>query len=392
MHYKIRWKYTLGCLVSIIILSACNQSHADNLGNTHINTSDSLTVTPVLSPEPTKELTPTVSPTPKPVKKSVGQQLAENVKGEAWELGNLSGNLSGGGIVCQDGTKLYYKDKNHDGYLCRSNLDFSEKEVLDEVEASGIQVWGEWIYYSVTGADMVRRIHKETKQVEVVFEGPVSTFRVTKEGIFYLCRTGTFHKLSFDGKEDIEICDISDKDTPYFQYLELYGDCAIIGGALDKKLNNKCRKSYIVKLDGSGYELLNDNIWQPRVIGDKLWYYRDGPKEYGTKIVSFSDGKEQMTELYTTSSMEYNGVIYYGELYSFGYIDDQYQSVRFYPEIYEMGGAHNIYYIYLAADKIFFCDYFIGEIPDEYKDVPKYQQPMILYYYDLKTGEIQMVP
>ena len=104
MHYKIRWKYTLGCLVSIIILSACNQSHADNLGNTHINTSDSLTVTPVLSPEPTKELTPTVSPTPKPVKKSVGQQLAENAKGEAWELGKLSGDIRISHMLVKDGS------------------------------------------------------------------------------------------------------------------------------------------------------------------------------------------------------------------------------------------------------------------------------------------------
>ena len=135
--------YALG-VMCLICLGACAKPPAEQPGVTQALGSET-DGTDSISEEKTVG-----AATETPTKKVAAPDyfdVTEVVNGEEWELGNSQGNLLNDGWVCESEGKLYYRDYNHNNFLCRMNADGSGKQLLAEEIPAGIQVVEDWVYF-----------------------------------------------------------------------------------------------------------------------------------------------------------------------------------------------------------------------------------------------------
>lgn len=306
-------------------------------------------------------------------KKEEVASVVDIVKGEAWELGNLQGNLLNEGWVCESEETLYYRDYNHDNFLCKMNLDGSGKQVLAEEVPRAIQVIGEWVYFIDDDKEgqlykRIKRVSKEGGEVTVIGEEKVGYCIVTEDGIFYSTKDIKRMNLDGSGRE----CVYEYAGDGEYAWLSVFGDCIFTGDVLSGK------KIYAIKMDGSGQYLLEKGGLFPTVNGDFLWF--SGENGEVTKLSLVTGEKKEWNGTYGMRSVQYNDTVYYhssGAIYA---IEEGEKTVEeLYPKDPE--GKHFIELFWVAADKIYFCDYLNEE-----------DTTVTFQYLDLMTGEVGIVP
>ena len=364
---KKRFIYVLG-VMCLVCLAACAKTPAEQPGVTQApesgtdgngNSSEEKTVG-VTTKTPTKEVTAPAY-----------FDVTEVVKGEAWELGNFQGNLLNDGWVCESEGKLYYRDYNHNNFLCRMNADGTGKQVLAEEIPAEIQVVGDWVYFvddDEGGKEYgrIKRVDKEGGKVTLVGEDKVGYYLVTGEGIFY--NSEDIKRMNLDGSECTVIQEYTGKGE--YAWLSIFGDCLFTADVLSGK------QLHAVKLDGSGQYLLTEGILYPTVEGDNLWF--SGKKGEVTKLSLKTGEEKKWNETYAFRIIPYKDVIYYhnlGGVYALKEEDNEPE--KLYPS--DPDGEHFIELFWVAADKVFFCDYLE-------------EGNKTFQYLDLITGELGIVP
>lgn len=306
-------------------------------------------------------------------KKEEPVSVVDVVKGEAWDLGNLQGNLLNEGWVCESEGKLYYRDFNHDNFLCKMNPDGSEKQVLADEIPRAIQVVGNWVYYIDDEKDgklrgRIKRVSKDGGEVTVIGEDKAGYILVTEEGIFYSSRD--IMKMNLDGSGRTVVQEYTGKAD--YAWLSIFGDCVFTEDVLSGK------QLYAVKLDGSGQYLLGEGVMYPTVSGTSLWF--SGKKGEFTELSLVTGEKTVWDGTYVMRSVQYKNAVYYHNSYAIYAIKEGDKAVeKLYPNDPE--GKHFIDLFWVAADKIYFCDYLTE------KDAT-----LTFQYMDLETGELGIVP
>lgn len=299
--------------------------------------------------------------------------VVDVVKGETWELGNSQGNLLNEGWVCESEGMLYYRDYNHDNFLCKMNLDGSGKQVLAEEVPRAIQVMGEWVYFIDDEKEgqlysRIKRVSKEGGEVTVIGEEKVGYCIVTEDGIFY--STKDIKRMNLDGSGS----SIIDKYTGVGEYawLSIFGDCLFTEDVLSGK------QLYAIKLDGSGRHLLEEGGLFPTVNGDSLWF--SGNSGEVTELSLVTGEKKTWNGTYGMRSVQYKDTVYYHSSDALYAIEEGDKIVEeLYPKDSE--GKHFIELFWVAADKIYFCDY-----------LNEADTTVTFQYLDLITGELGIVP
>ncbi|MBQ8800076.1 MAG: DUF5050 domain-containing protein [Lachnospiraceae bacterium] len=371
--------YVLG-IMCICTLAACEKAESgDTLvtpGATKSVMSD-VTNEAEMSAEPVeKNVTKAPVATKTPVvkeKETEYTNVTEVVTGEAWELGNLQGNLLNEGWVCENDGMVYYRDCNHDNFLCKMNPDGSGKQILAEEVPRAIQVVGDWVYFIDDEADgaqrgRMKRVSKNGGEVTVIGEDKAGYMLVTEKEIIYT--SYDIKKMNLDGSE----CCVVQKFTGQLEYawLSIFGDCVFTADIFSGK------KLYAVKKDGSGQYILDEGALYPTVNGDALWYA--GKKGALTKLSLTTGEKKVWDGTYAMRSVQYKDKVYYHDLddiYAIGEANQE--PVKLYPK--DSARRHFIELFWVAADRIYFCDYMTD------KDITT-----TFLYMDLTTGEVGIVP
>jgi len=306
-------------------------------------------------------------------KKTEFANVTEVVVGEVWELGNLQGNLLNEGWVCENDGEIYYRDYNHDNFLCKMNPDGSGKQVLAEEIPRAIQVVGDWVYFIDDDTDgeqwgRIKRVGKNGGEVTVIGEDKAAYMFVSEEEIIYNSRD--IKKMNIDGSGSVIVQKYTGKAD--YAWLSIYGNCVFTEEMLDGK------RLYAVKLDGSGQYLLDEGVLYPTVSGGTLWYSGKGGALTALSLVTGE--KKVWSGTYAMRSIRYKDTIYYHKLDGIYAIQgDEKESVKIYPK--DSGEKHFIELFWVAADKIYFCDYITEE-----------DTTTTFQYMDLATGEVGIVP
>lgn len=336
--------------------------------------------TPTPAPTQPADLTPASVPTPTPVKKPTGTpvptpataNLTDLVTGTAWELGNLQGNLFNEGWICESDGELYYRDYNNEGFLCRAKPDGTGKQVLSEDIPRGIQVMGDWVYYSTYDGTVyrIKRIRKDGGEAELVGEDGASYMLVTEDWIFY--NVGAYiAKMRLDGSERTVLCEAKENTGGVeYAWLSIYGDCLfsedVLGG----------QKLYAVKTDGSGQHLVEQDVIYPVVHEDALYYVK---KAGGVQVFSFPAGEGKfMKEMQMSRSVFYKGKLYFNHgkgIFCIGEDGEKKQICSYLPKKFPERDL-----FWAACDRIYFLNY-ADEDAEE----------VTLQYFELETGKTGIV-
>lgn len=358
-------------IVCICMMSSCGKPSIEDVVTPDV-TSGAEGFEKYTEDKPTKA--PTSSPMPTKAEEVVEfANVVDVVNGEAWELGNLQGNLLNEGWVCENEGKIYYRDYNHDNFLCKMNPDGSGKQILAEEIPRAIQVMGDWVYYIDDEKDgelrgRIKRVSKDGGEVTVIGEDKAGYILVTKEGIIY--SSGDIVKMNLDGSGRTIVQEYKGKAD--YAWLSIFGDCVFTEDVVSGK------QLYAIKLDGSGQYLLAEGGLYPTVDGDVLCF--SGKNGEITEISLVTGEKKVWNGTYGLRSVQYKDVIYYHSLKGVYAIREDGKEVEaLYPK--EPEGKHFIELFWVAADKIYFCDYLTDE-----------DLSVTFQYMDLVTGELGIVP
>ncbi|MBP3617203.1 MAG: DUF5050 domain-containing protein [Lachnospiraceae bacterium] len=313
-----------------------------------------------------------VTTTPK-LTKVPERKINEIIKGEVWELGNSQANLLALGYICENEGMLYYKDLNHEGYLCVSKPDGTDKRVLSKDSPRAIQVVGDYIYYIDDGIqsntyNRIKRVHKDGIEAEVLGEERAGSILVTEKGIF-------FNEVDYIGRMELDGSgtDIVFKreDGGDFGWFCIYGDSIITGGV------SGGAKIEAVKLDGSEAVTLYNGAMYPQISGETLFFLK------GTgnmSAVSLATGEEKEWKgTYGLRSVFFNGKLYYTNM-------RQISAITTSTDVVEVIYSENSDKIDTQVELYGVANnrlYFTEKTTDV--DLPVFR------FYDLETGEIGLV-
>ncbi len=361
--------YVLGILVILCLLSCGKEEHREE--NLKLDLNEPTNVTEELRENGKFNVQENSN-----IKVEEIEQLSDVsavVNGAVCKLGNLQGNLLNEGWICENNGKLYYRDYNNNSFLCELDLKSLDKRVLIEDVARAIQVVGDWVYYIDDNKNgelqgRIKKVRKDGSEVVVIGEDKAGYMLVTDEWIYYCSED--IMKIRLDGSGRTLVQEYEGDGE--FAWLSIYGDCLFTEDVISGK------KAYAIKLDGSGQYLLEENILFPVINGEKLWFQNNTGE---MAEISFSTGKKRVWEgTHGMRSVRYKDVLYFHNIEGiFALSEDDGELKTIYPN--ESAHKHFIELFWVAADKIFFCDYLTEE-----------DMTVTFQYIDLVTGEQGIVP
>ncbi len=137
--------------------------------------------------------------------------------GVANTVGNTPSNSAQWGRVAAQGNWVYYSNSNYNHYLYKMRKDGSEKQILTKDTALGINVVGEWIYYTNedrSGAGGLYKIRIDGSQ-KTKIDPSINYFVHVANGWIYTSNRFTdrkIYKMKTDGTEKTLICSDSCND------------------------------------------------------------------------------------------------------------------------------------------------------------------------------------
>lgn len=164
--------------------------------------------------------------------------------GVANTVGNTSSNSAQSGHVATQGNWVYYGNSNYNYYLYKMRKDGSEKQILTKDTALGINVVGEWIYYTNedrSGAGGLYKIRIDGSQ-KTKIDPSINYFVHVANGWIYTSNTVTdrkIYRMKTDGTEKALICGDSCND------INIIGDWIYYTNTNDYLV-------YKIRIDGSG--------------------------------------------------------------------------------------------------------------------------------------------
>ncbi|MBR1862044.1 MAG: DUF5050 domain-containing protein [Lachnospiraceae bacterium] len=241
-----------------------------------------------------------------------GEHIAPNPAGT---IGNTPGNINNGGLFCESDGKVYFANSFDNYTLYRMNSDETEIERLSGAVISNILAAGDYIYYfqksasGETGLGGVRvpfsfnRSRKDGKKAVSLARTVVTTGQLVDNTLYlqgmddngaYFFKTGT------DGSD----------------YEELARYVLNPASALNGQIyyNSTVGNHFLNRYDtasGAVTTLLEENVWNPVIYGDYV-YYMDPGNDYQLRRYSLSnDNIEILTKERVQLFNVGNGLIYF---------------------------------------------------------------------------------
>lgn len=283
------------------------------------------------------------------------------------------GNLINEGYLCESEGVIYFRDINHDGFLCKSDYDGSNKKILVEITPREIQVQGDKVYFlnGNLGDDNYGRIMSISRDggtADYVGMDTASYFIVTGSWIFYLSEMG-INKSSLDGTEH-KLIKKMEHDSE-FAWLNIYGEYLFYVDFLNGQ------KLYAIKEDGTEELLIDEGVMFPTVNMDELWYRN----AQGTMTsLSFKTGKKIIhTQKNVMRSVSYLGnVVFYNDECIFLYNRETEEIKTIY--VSKAKDLHGLEFVWSAKDLLFFTDYLDNDYSKK-----------VLQYYDYESDTVRIM-
>lgn len=172
-------------------------------------------------------------------------------------VGNSSGNLLNGGLICEYNNKIYFSNPMDDGALYVMNSDCSEYKKLQNDKANYINVAGKYLYYTRKNGDR----EKQTKD-------------------FFLFSNSGLYRINKDGKAMITLSmDISEVNSLSGNYVYY------------QRYNKKSGlQLYKTKLDGKENSLLLEDPISPHAIQGNTLYFTNIKDDHYIKSMDLTTG------------------------------------------------------------------------------------------------------
>ncbi len=186
--------------------------------------------------------------------------------GVANTVGNTPSNSVNWGRVASQGNWVYYSNTRHDYYLYKMRHDGSERQLLTTDVVLGINVVGEWIYYTNedrSGNGGLYKIRIDGTQ-KTKISSEINYFVHVANGWIYtsnLFGDRKLYRMKLDGSQKTLICD------------DRCGNVNIIDNWIYYTVSNDFAV-YKMRVDGSGKTKIRDN------------FYGDGMTVCGNTIVA----------------------------------------------------------------------------------------------------------
>lgn len=279
--------------------------------------------------------------------------------------------LNYGYLTCDEEGNIYFTDENIGGIFV-SDSDGKNRRQLGGDVAMGLQLVGDWIYYQCTDRGGVRRLHRETCEVEVVREQPCGMYIVLNDKLYTNGPDG-FCVADLDGTNkvilynqslsmaNLQVSDgklwlgtaINDTDAEFFMNGYLLG-------------YDEAKDSRYYVGEAAGFHLLAGNwlsVWSTKAARRVVWDLEaDTETDLGIwDQRSVSDG----TYLYCSVKKYGVGNIFY----RWNGVENE--------ELFIVESDAAIDYKYLTPDKLYWLQH-AGTMWE-------------LWYYDLETGEIGQI-
>lgn len=204
-------------------------------------------------------------------------------KEEEW--GNSAGNILNGGLVAQQGDRIYFANSGDGGKLYRASFDGSEKTKLAEDRAQYINAAGRYLYYVAMGEP--ERHYSELMDEEFIKEvyGPIVQLNLDSGERTVICIDPAANLQLAGGKLYYQLADSAE---PKIYRIETDGSdkrpltaeradyfCAEDGGFYYRAIAER-PQLYRAFLDGSGQALFYDgDAYFMNLLGDSLYFVGD---------------------------------------------------------------------------------------------------------------------
>lgn len=217
--------------------------------------------------------------------------------------GNHSGNILNGGLVCTQGSWLYFSNAGCDFNIYKVKLDGSDLQRINNDESWFLNVCGNWIYYTdPNNDDNIFRIDLEGNGKTRLNTDRSWDITVCGEWIYYINESDGYklYKIKTDGTERTKL------NNDFTQSLFLKDDWLYYSNKSDGG------KIYKINTLGKGRtRIVNDEASYINVYGDYIFYCNksDGFKLYRASIDGRSKNKLNDDISYNINVS--NGWIYY---------------------------------------------------------------------------------
>lgn len=362
-------KYSLLVLMSLVCLCACSTGDGEN------------------QPTPTEAtiVSPTAAPTAIP--ESEEELNLEAFDKLAWteltcftdeETSLRNSNLQNAGYLTYDeADSIYFVDMNIGGIFV-SDWNGKNRRQLSQDAATALQVEGEWLYY--TTAEGIKRIHMQSGEAEVIYDGTYGEFMLSGEKVYIngvINNQGGFYVMEPDGSN---ITLVRENDPQMVSYV--VGDGFWLGTIAHENDISRFLEGHLFGFDEAENRLfyINSDSWYPLLAGN--WLSTFDLNTASRHVWNLETDEEVDLEVYAQKAVSDGKNLYYVDSNEIGAYIYRWNGSKS-EMIWQMDGVSTSSgdYLYLTPEAL----YYLPKVKVDKKYVHQ------LWYYDLETGEIGQV-
>lgn len=292
-----------------------------------------------------------------------GEMLKRNSKvfayvsaGVANTVGNTPSNSSQWGRVAAQGNWIYYSNENYNYYLYKMRKDGSEKQILTKCVALGINVVGEWIYYTngdTQGDGGLYKIRIDGSQ-KTKISTEINYFVHVANGWIYTSNPfgdRNIYRMKVDGTEKTLICSDSCNN------IHVVGNWIYYTNTSDNLLYKICTDGSKKRALHNDFRADNITVEGNTIVATDMYDYLKINTD-GSGFISYKGNNAQKSFINAC-----NGWIYYLE---HNYTSDGKVSSAFYKMRYDTSRKTKIldinfknsanYFINIAGDWLYFLN------------------------------------
>ena len=246
---------------------------------------------------------------------SRGEKVPSNPAGT---VGNLSGNINNGGLLCESGGRIYFSNPYDGGALYSMNVDETDCKKVSTAVANSICVAGNYIYFfqsGSSGASGLGGVRTPNSFIRCHLDGSKGV-SMSRQVVVRAQLVGDY--VYMEGTAD------DTHDRPYFFRMDTAGkeeeNLANFG------INPACAQGDFIyyngtvadhylyaynTINGSSSLLLEDDTWNPVIDGDYI-YYMCPSEGYQLRRYSMSSGSVEILVKEKVESFNvYKGYVYF---------------------------------------------------------------------------------
>ena len=200
--------------------------------------------------------------------------------------GNTTGNLMNGGLIVRYGDEYYFTDFSNNEYLSKTDLEWKSKVVLHKSASRNFNLIGNKLFFCDMGDEQkIKCIDLTTHQVSTLVHDNSFLVNVVDDYIFYRNNT--------DGQRMYRYSLISNENIPITCCRTWYITPTKLGIFFR---NYDILKLSVVNVDGSGYQVLSEDIPTDIIADEEYLYY--GNWTQGKKLTKLKQNCKDTEQIF----------------------------------------------------------------------------------------------